>query len=236
MAPALQAKLLRVVQQREFERVGGTRTLKLDVRLIAATNRDLSAEVHRGTFREDLYHRLNVVALHVPPLRDHPEDIPALARHFLDQAAVRCRRRVSAVSPEAERYLMSYSWPGNVRELENAIERAVVLGQVRRALARRPSRNRSRIGQRSGGSRRAAILRHRKQTPVDRGCLAAVERRPQSGRRPPEHPPQFAAPPDPQSAFAGYAAIADATMKPCGARCLCHCYRFQLRCRLASVC
>jgi DNA-binding NtrC family response regulator len=117
------------VQQREFERVGGTRTLKLDVRLIAATNRDLSAEVSRGAFREDLYHRLNVVALHVPPLREHPEDIPALARHFLELAAVRCRRRVSAVSPEAERYLITYSWPGNVRELENAIERAVVLGQ-----------------------------------------------------------------------------------------------------------
>ena len=129
LAPALQAKLLRVVQQREFERVGGTRTLKLDVRLIAATNRDLSAEVRRGAFREDLYHRLNVVALHVPSLRDHAEDIPALARHFLEQAAVRCHRRVSAVSPEAERYMMSYSWPGNVRELENAIERAVVLGQ-----------------------------------------------------------------------------------------------------------
>jgi Nif-specific regulatory protein len=129
LAAALQAKLLRVVQQREFERVGGTRTLKLDVRLIAATNRDLSAEVRRGAFREDLYHRLNVVALHVPPLRDHAEDIPALARHFLEQAAVRCRRRVSAISPEAERYMMTYSWPGNVRELENAIERAVVLGQ-----------------------------------------------------------------------------------------------------------
>jgi len=129
MAPALQAKLLRVVQQREFERVGGTRTLKLDVRLIAATNRDLNAEVRRGAFREDLYHRLNVVALHVPPLRDRAEDIPALARHFLELAAVRCRRRVSAIAPEAERYMMSYSWPGNVRELENAIERAVVLGQ-----------------------------------------------------------------------------------------------------------
>ena len=129
LAAPLQAKLLRVVQQREFERVGGTRTLKLDVRLIAATNRDLSAEVRRGAFREDLYHRLNVVALHVPPLRDHAEDIPALAHHFLELAAVRCRRRVSAISPEAERYLTAYSWPGNVRELENAIERAVVLGQ-----------------------------------------------------------------------------------------------------------
>jgi Nif-specific regulatory protein len=129
LAPALQAKLLRVVQEREFERVGGTRTLKLDVRLIAATNRDLNTEVRRGAFREDLYHRLNVVALHVPPLRDHAEDIPALARHFLEQAAVRCCRRVSGIAPEAERYLMGYSWPGNVRELENAIERAVVLGQ-----------------------------------------------------------------------------------------------------------
>ena len=129
LAPPLQAKLLRVLEQKEFERVGGTRTLKLDVRLIAATNRDLAAEVRRGAFRDDLYHRLNVVALLVPPLRDHPGDIPALARYFLDRAAARCHRRVSAVSPEAERYLMSYAWPGNVRELENAIERAVVLGQ-----------------------------------------------------------------------------------------------------------
>jgi Nif-specific regulatory protein len=129
LAPPLQAKLLRVLEQREFERVGGTRTLKLDVRLIAATNRDLAAEVRRGAFREDLYHRINVVALLVPPLRDHPGDIPALVSYFLDRAAARCHRRVSAVSPEAERYLMSYAWPGNVRELENAIERAVVLGQ-----------------------------------------------------------------------------------------------------------
>jgi len=125
----LQAKLLRVLQEREFERVGGTQTLKLDIRLLAATNRDLAAEVRRGAFREDLYHRLNVVAIHVPPLRDRPGDISALARHFLARSAARCRRRVSGISPEAERYLLSYSWPGNVRELENAIERAVVLGQ-----------------------------------------------------------------------------------------------------------
>jgi two-component system response regulator HydG len=129
LAPALQAKLLRVLQQREFERVGSTRTMKLDVRLIAATNRDLSAQVRAGAFREDLYHRLNVVALRVPPLRDHAEDIPALARYFLERTAARCRRRVAGISPEAERYLMNYAWPGNVRELENAIERAVVLGQ-----------------------------------------------------------------------------------------------------------
>jgi two-component system response regulator HydG len=129
LAQQLQAKLLRVLQQREFERVGGTRTLKLDVRLIAATNRDLSSEARRGAFREDLYHRLNVVALRVPPLRDRPDDILALSRYFLERAAAKCRRRVSGIAPEAERYLMTYSWPGNVRELENAIERAVVLGQ-----------------------------------------------------------------------------------------------------------
>jgi transcriptional regulator with GAF, ATPase, and Fis domain len=129
LAPALQAKLLRVLQQREFERVGSTRTMKLDVRLIAATNRDLSAQVRAGAFREDLYHRLNVVALRVPPLRDHAEDIATLARYFLERTAARCRRRVAGISPEAERYLMNYAWPGNVRELENAIERAVVLGQ-----------------------------------------------------------------------------------------------------------
>jgi len=129
LAAPLQAKLLRVLQQREFERVGGTRTLKLDLRLIAATNRDLAAEVRRGTFREDLYHRLNVVALQLPPLRDRSEDIPALAAHFLEQASARCARRVRGISPEALAHLLAYPWPGNVRELENAIERAVVLGQ-----------------------------------------------------------------------------------------------------------
>ena len=129
LAPSLQAKLLRVLQQREFERVGGTRTLPLDVRVVAATNRDLAAEVRRGAFREDLYHRLNVVALRVPPLRERPGDILPLALHFLGRFSARCRRRVVSISPEAERCLNAYAWPGNVRELENAIERAVVLGQ-----------------------------------------------------------------------------------------------------------
>ncbi|HTS25921.1 MAG TPA: sigma-54 dependent transcriptional regulator [Bryobacteraceae bacterium] len=135
MAPLLQAKLLRVLQQREFERVGGVRTLKLDVRIVAATNRDLAAEARRGAFREDLYHRLNVVSLRVPPLRERPGDVLLLARHFLDLARARCRRRVEGISPEAERYLLAYAWPGNVRELENAIERAVVLGQSEMLLA-----------------------------------------------------------------------------------------------------
>jgi Nif-specific regulatory protein len=135
LAAPLQAKLLRVLQQREFERVGGTRTLKLDLRLIAATNRDLLAEVRRGAFREDLYHRLNVVSLHLPPLRDRSEDIPALAAHFLELATARGSRRVKGISPEALAHLMAYPWPGNVRELENAIERAVVLGQSEMLLA-----------------------------------------------------------------------------------------------------
>src|SRR5206468_619991 len=128
MAAPLQAKMLRVLQQREFDRVGGDRTIKLNVRVVAATNRDLLAEVRRGAFREDLYHRLNVVALRVPPLRERPADILPLAQFFLERAAARCQRHVTAISAEAERHLMAHSWPGNVRELENAIERAVVLG------------------------------------------------------------------------------------------------------------
>jgi two-component system response regulator HydG len=130
MVPQLQAKLLRVLQQREFERVGGTRTLKLDARLIAATNRELSADVRSGAFREDLYHRLNVISVRVPPLRERPGDILPLARYFLDRSSVRCGRRVTDISSGAEACLLSYSWPGNVRELENAIERAVVLGET----------------------------------------------------------------------------------------------------------
>jgi two-component system response regulator HydG len=130
LAPSLQAKMLRVLQQREFERVGGTVTLHLDVRLVAATNRDLVAEVKQGRFREDLYHRLNVVELRTPPLRERPEDIMPLAEYFLIKASARCRRRVMGFTPETIRALTGYSWPGNVRELENAIERAVVLGSA----------------------------------------------------------------------------------------------------------
>ena len=134
LAPALQAKLLRALQQREVVRVGGTQAVKLDIRVIAATNRDLAAEVKRGAFREDLYHRLNVVALRTPPLRERREDIPLLAMHFMARAARQCKRRVTAISPDAERCLVSYSWPGNVRELENAMERAVVLGSTEEVL------------------------------------------------------------------------------------------------------
>ena len=128
LAAGLQAKLLRVLQQREFERVGGTQAYPLDIRIIAATNRDLAADVAEGRFREDLYHRLNVVTLHSPPLRDRKDDIPRLAEFFLRRSAERCKRHVEGLSPEALRMISEYSWPGNVRELENAMERAVVLG------------------------------------------------------------------------------------------------------------
>jgi two-component system, NtrC family, response regulator HydG len=128
LAQGLQAKLLRVLQQREFERVGGSQPHPLDIRVIAATNRDLADDVREGRFREDLYHRLNVVNLHSPPMRDRHEDIPILANYFLRRSSERCKRNVSGISKEAEVMLLQYSWPGNVRELENAMERAVVLG------------------------------------------------------------------------------------------------------------
>jgi two-component system response regulator HydG len=128
LAQGLQAKLLRVLQQREFERVGGTQAHPLDIRVIAATNRDLGDDVSEGKFREDLFHRLNVVNLESPPLRDRKEDIPVLAQYFLQRSSERCKRMVQGLSREAEEMIVAYNWPGNVRELENAMERAVVLG------------------------------------------------------------------------------------------------------------
>ena len=130
LAVPMQAKLLRVLQEREFERVGGTRPIKLNVRLIAATNRDLNEASRNGTFRLDLYYRLNVVSLHMPALRERREDIPLLAAFFAARHAERVKRRVAGISPQARACLMRYQWPGNVRELENAIERAVVLGST----------------------------------------------------------------------------------------------------------
>ena len=134
LAPALQVKLLRVLQEREFERVGGTKAIKLDIRVIAATNKNLEEAVSKGTFRQDLYYRLNVVSLEMPPLRSRPEDIPLLANYFAAKYGKRCNRRVMGTSPEAIGRLVTYQWPGNVRELENAIERAVVLGSTERIL------------------------------------------------------------------------------------------------------
>jgi len=129
MSPNLQAKLLRVLQDRTFQRVGGTRTLVADVRVIAASNKDLSEAIRKGSFREDLYYRLNVVQLDIPPLRDRREDIPLLVDHFIARCNKEMGKQVQQISHEALEQLTAYAWPGNVRELENAVERAVVMGQ-----------------------------------------------------------------------------------------------------------
>jgi Nif-specific regulatory protein len=130
LTPATQAKLLRVLQERQFERVGGTRTITVDVRIVAATNRNLEEAIAAGIFRQDLYYRLNVISLTLPPLRERREDIPLLAYYFIAKYSKKCKRLVSGISSEARDCLMAYDWPGNVRELENAIERAVVLGNT----------------------------------------------------------------------------------------------------------
>src|SRR5437016_10964783 len=123
----IQVKLLRVLQEREFERLGGTKTLKVDIRMIAATNRDLRAALEQGTFREDLYYRLNVVPIDIPPLRDHKEDVPALVNLFLSRQADESARKINSISQEALRVLIDHHWPGNVRELQNIMERAAAL-------------------------------------------------------------------------------------------------------------
>jgi DNA-binding NtrC family response regulator len=136
MSAAMQMKLLRVVQEREFERIGDTHTIKVDVRVVAATNSDLHKMVAEGTFREDLFYRLNIIPIHLPPLRERKEDIPLLVQHFLKKFAVQDSQRIPnpeppprtlSISQQAMRCLMAYPWPGNVRQLENAIERAVAL-------------------------------------------------------------------------------------------------------------
>src|SRR5262249_54160436 len=127
ISPATQVKLLRFLQEHEFERVGGNQTIKVDVRVVAATNRDLLDRVKQGLFREDLYYRLNVVSIEMPPLRSRPSDIPLLAAHFLQRYAKENEKNVTGFSDATLEKLVRYPWPGNVRELENAIERAVVV-------------------------------------------------------------------------------------------------------------
>ncbi len=129
MAPATQAKILRVLQEREFEPVGSTQTIKVDTRIIAATNKNLEDEIRKGRFREDLYYRLNVVTVDVPSLRQRKEDIPLLADFFLKPYAKKNRRVINGFTPRATDLLMRYDWPGNVRELENVIERAVIMAR-----------------------------------------------------------------------------------------------------------
>jgi two-component system NtrC family response regulator len=129
LTPGMQVKLLRVLQEREFERLGGNQTIKVDVRVITATNRDLEKAMREGKFREDLYYRLNVVSIVIPPLRERKEDIPELLDHFIKKYGQANRKKISGVSAEVRDLLMRYSYPGNVRELENIIERAVVLSK-----------------------------------------------------------------------------------------------------------
>lgn len=127
LAPALQVKLLRVLQEKEFERVGGIKTLKVDVRILAATNRDLEKAVKEGTFREDLYYRLNVIPMHLPQLRKMKEDIPMLIGHFIEEISKKKKKSQPVITPAIMNYLVSYRWPGNVRELENLVERLIIL-------------------------------------------------------------------------------------------------------------
>jgi Nif-specific regulatory protein len=134
LSPILQAKLLRVLQEREFVRVGGTRPIKINVRFLAATNKDLQKAVREEKFRADLFHRLNVISITLPSLREHCEDIPALAEHFAAIHAKNCNRVIRGISREALACLTAYDWPGNIRELENAMERAVVVGSADRIL------------------------------------------------------------------------------------------------------
>lgn len=129
ISPNMQLKLLRVLQEGEFERVGGTETIKVDVRIIAATNRDLASMMLKGEFRQDLFYRLNVIPLEVPPLKDRKDDIPLLVTHFLDKYNKQFNKKIDIIEEEAMKYLQNYSWPGNIRELENLIERSVVLNK-----------------------------------------------------------------------------------------------------------
>ena len=129
VSPELQTKLLRFLQEREFDRVGGRGPIRVNVRIVAATNRELENAVAEGRFREDLYHRLNVIPITLPPLRERTEDIPALAQHFMRRCAIESKKEFLEIAPEAMAKLSAYQWPGNVRELANTIERAVVLGR-----------------------------------------------------------------------------------------------------------
>jgi Nif-specific regulatory protein len=131
MSPSTQAKILRVLQEHEFERLGGTRTLRVDVRLITATNRDLPGMVQTGQFREDLYYRLNVVSIEMPPLRERKDDIVPLANTFIRRFSAELKKKIDGLDPEAQRLLMRYNWPGNIRELENSVERAMLLAEGR---------------------------------------------------------------------------------------------------------
>jgi two-component system response regulator AtoC len=129
MSQGMQAKILRLIEQKTFRRMGGVKDIRVDVRIIAATNRDLRRMMAEGSFREDLFYRINVVTLHIPPLRERREDILPLANHFIDKYNKEFHKMVRKISKEVERLFMVYNWPGNIRELKNVIERAMILGE-----------------------------------------------------------------------------------------------------------
>ena len=180
--PALQAKLLRVLQDQTFERVGGTREIRTDVRFIAATNRDLRAAVRDGLFRLDLYYRLDVVSLTLPPLRERAVDVPTLAHHFLERYRRELKRELHAITPEALLCLRRYAWPGNVRELENVIERAVVLADGPDLTARDLPGEIREAGLADGLTRGPARTYHAAVEEFKRGLIASTLRRTNGNR------------------------------------------------------
>jgi Nif-specific regulatory protein len=169
LAPLLQAKLLRALQEREFERLGGTRSLVFKARVVTATNKNLEDAIKTGEFRRDLYYRLNVVSLPLPPLREHREDVPLLALYFATKYAAKCKRAFKGISREARFLLVNYSWPGNVRELQNAIEHAIVMGLTEEILPEDlPSALLEEQGDQVAGSRyHHTVNRIKKQLIVD---------------------------------------------------------------------
>jgi transcriptional regulator with PAS, ATPase and Fis domain len=172
----LQAKLLRVLQDQTFERVGGTRPIHADIRFVAATNRDLRAAVREGHFRLDLYYRLDVVSVTLPPLRERAGDVPALARHFLDRYRRELKRNLRGIAPDALACLRRYAWPGNVRELENVIERAAVLAEGSEVTLRDlPAEIRETAGE--GVLREAGRTYHAAVEEFKRGLIASTLRR-----------------------------------------------------------
>ncbi len=175
--PALQAKLLRVLQDQTFERVGGTREIKTDVRFVAATNRDLRAAVRDGLFRLDLYYRLDVVSLTLPPLRERAGDVPALTQHFLEGFRRELKRDLRGVTPEALAFLRRYAWPGNVRELENVIERAAVLTDGPDIILRDLPADIREAGLSDGVTREAVRTYHAAVEEFKRGLIASTLRR-----------------------------------------------------------
>ena len=183
--PEVQPKLLRALQQREFERLGSTRTQRVDVRVIAATNRDLEQLIVEGSFRQDLYYRLNVFPVQVPPLRERPEDIPALVHHFLSKFARRLKRRITTIPTATMDALRNAVWPGNIRELENVIERAVILSSgaelkvpladLQPASPRSAARSSAEIGQFRDAERELILVALRKSLGVIGGPRGAAQ-------------------------------------------------------------